>query len=138
MRRNSMSGFAFGLRMIDAMGWAPLLAVPRSQIVRVLRRAGVFLIAVTLLLAPASPARAILFLPYQFTIFQTTDTAASSFGIPSINDSGKIAVVAQVDAGGQQVRTYSEVNSPTIIADTTDFEFLDTNAVSVNNNGTVA
>ena len=138
MRRHSISGIAFRMRMTDAIGWTPVLTIHGNQIVRTLLRVGVFAIGVSvLLLAAASPARAIPFGPYVFTIFQTTETDASFFGVPAINDSGRIAVAVELDTGGQQVREYSGVNNSTIIADTTDFSSFPFLEVSINNNDTV-
>ena len=123
--------------MTDAIGWTPVLTIHGNQIVRTLLRVGVFAISVSVLLLAASPARAIPFGPYDFRIFQTTLGDDSSFGVPAINDSGKIAVAVELDAGGQQVRTYSGVNNSTIIADTTDFSSFPFLEVSINNNDMV-
>ena len=138
MRRHSISGIAFRMRMTDAIGWTPVLTVHRSQIISTLLRVGVFAIGVSVLLLAASPARAVLFGPYVFTIFQSTDNSDfSSFGTPAVNDSGKIAVAVELDAGGQQVRRYNAVNNSTVIASTTDFSSFPFLEVSINNNDIV-
>ena len=115
-----------------------ILTIQGNQIVSTLLRVGVFAISVSVLLLAASPARAVLFGPHVFTVFQSTDDSdASSFGTPAVNDSGKIAVAVELDAGGQQVRRYSGLNNSTVIAGTTDFSSFPFLEVSINNNDIV-
>ena len=137
MKPKSFSGIAFRLPKSDAIGWIPVLTIQGNQVVRTLLRVGVFASGVFLLLLAASPARAIPFGPYGFTILQTTFGDDSLYGVPAINDSGKIAVAVGLDTGGQQVRRYSGPNNSTIIAGTTDFDDFAHLDVSINNNDTV-
>jgi hypothetical protein len=125
--------------MTDAIGCTPVLTIHGNRIVRTLLRVGVFAISVSvLLLLAASPARAFPFGPYVFTVFQSTDNSDfSSFGTPAVNDSGRIAVAVELDAGGQQVRKYNALNNSTVIASTTDFTSFPFQEVSINNSDIV-
>jgi hypothetical protein len=125
------------MRMIDPIGWTRVPIIHGNQIVRTLLRVGVFAISISVLLLASSSAWAIPFGPYAFRILQTTLGNDSFYGVPAINDSGRVAVAVELDAGGQQVRQYSGANNSTIIADTTDFSDFPFLEVSINNNDLV-